>query len=137
MTRENNLKNMSKPSEDTRRGSIRLMMDLIGLVAPLKLQMIGAILLGVVGFLLSFGLGILGGYALINVLPIPVDGLENIPFGGHNFYWYIKALIVCAVLRGVLHYLEQFLNHYIAFSIRSEEHTSELQSRQYLVCRLL
>src|SRR3712207_7335172 len=24
-----------------------------------------------------------------------------------------------------------------AFSIRSEEHTSELQSRQYLVCRLL
>ena len=120
MTRENNLKNMSKPSEDTRRGSIRLMMDLIGLVAPLKLQMIGAILLGVVGFLLSFGLGILGGYALINVLPIPVDGLENIPFGGHNFYWYIKALIVCAVLRGVLHYLEQFLNHYIAFSILAQ-----------------
>src|SRR3712207_7111320 len=26
---------------------------------------------------------------------------------------------------------------YVYFSFRSEEHTSELQSRQYLVCRLL
>src|SRR3712207_7850819 len=29
------------------------------------------------------------------------------------------------------------LFHAVAFSARSEEHTSELQSRQYLVCRLL
>src|SRR3712207_8781939 len=27
--------------------------------------------------------------------------------------------------------------HELSFSFRSEEHTSELQSRQYLVCRLL
>src|SRR3712207_7329699 len=27
--------------------------------------------------------------------------------------------------------------HFVAFVTRSEEHTSELQSRQYLVCRLL
>src|SRR3712207_3413650 len=32
------------------------------------------------------------------------------------------------------YYLMEMLN---AFSSRSEEHTSELQSRQYLVCRLL
>src|SRR3712207_7985657 len=30
---------------------------------------------------------------------------------------------------------ERYLNHLVA--ARSEEHTSELQSRQYLVCRLL
>ena len=93
---------------------------MVGLVAPLKFQMMGAILLGVVGFLLSFGLGIFGGYAVVSLLPIPVEGLENIPFGGHDFAWYIRALIVCAVLRGVLHYLEQFLNHYIAFRILAE-----------------
>src|SRR3712207_6096186 len=29
------------------------------------------------------------------------------------------------------------LPHYSPFKVRSEEHTSELQSRQYLVCRLL
>src|SRR5947209_17162428 len=28
-------------------------------------------------------------------------------------------------------------DHFHAFDVRSEEHTSELQSRQYLVCRLL
>src|SRR3712207_8135445 len=27
--------------------------------------------------------------------------------------------------------------HYLCYHTRSEEHTSELQSRQYLVCRLL
>src|SRR5947209_15982988 len=32
---------------------------------------------------------------------------------------------------------EAFLHAYRALSSRSEEHTSELQSRQYLVCRLL
>src|SRR3712207_8685376 len=32
-------------------------------------------------------------------------------------------------------YYERFADH--AVSVRSEEHTSELQSRQYLVCRLL
>src|SRR3712207_7931582 len=30
-----------------------------------------------------------------------------------------------------------FFSRFLAMSFRSEEHTSELQSRQYLVCRLL
>src|SRR3712207_8278376 len=45
---------------------------------------------------------------------------------------------------GFLHYHfgfvfnhQPFLNFSIEHWIRSEEHTSELQSRQYLVCRLL
>src|SRR3712207_8571416 len=33
--------------------------------------------------------------------------------------------------------MEGNLQHDLAEKIRSEEHTSELQSRQYLVCRLL
>lgn len=114
------MNNKNTNSADTRRGTLRMMLEMVGLVAPLKFQMMGAILLGVVGFLLSFGLGIFGGYAVVSLLPIPVEGLENIPFGGHDFAWYIRALIVCAVLRGVLHYLEQFLNHYIAFRILAE-----------------
>src|SRR3712207_7277917 len=37
----------------------------------------------------------------------------------------------------VVDYIHQ-VDHWIAFGLlRSEEHTSELQSRQYLVCRLL
>src|SRR3712207_7198471 len=33
--------------------------------------------------------------------------------------------------------LRRLLDHLLARGVRSEEHTSELQSRQYLVCRLL
>src|SRR3712207_6857835 len=32
---------------------------------------------------------------------------------------------------------DHFVDHVIYAALRSEEHTSELQSRQYLVCRLL
>src|SRR3712207_6988097 len=33
--------------------------------------------------------------------------------------------------------LERLRLEHVPFGVRSEEHTSELQSRQYLVCRLL
>ena len=104
-----------------RRSSPKIISQLIGLIAPLKLQMTLAILLGVLGFLLSFGIGILGGYGVLSVLPGEVArGFGDLPLGGHQFSWYIIALIVCAVLRGVLHYIEQFCNHYIAFRILAE-----------------
>ena len=104
-----------------RRSSPKIISQLIGLIAPLKLQMTLAILLGVLGFLLSFGIGILGGYGVLSVLPGEVSrGFGDLPLGGHQFSWYIIALIVCAVLRGVLHYIEQFCNHYIAFRILAE-----------------
>lgn len=97
------------------------MANLIKLVAPLKLQMTLAIILGVLGFLLSFGLGIFGGYAMVTLLPESMKvGFDTIPFGGHDFGYYIMLLIVCALLRGLLHYLEQFCNHFIAFRILAE-----------------
>lgn len=104
-----------------RRNAFKLMSQLITLVAPLKFHMSLAIILGAIGFLLSFGLGILGGYALVSLLPSEYSmGFSNIPFGGHSFRWYLYALIICAVLRGILHYLEQFCNHYIAFKILAQ-----------------
>src|SRR3712207_8709879 len=39
----------------------------------------------------------------------------------------------CRLVRGVTNVAP----HFILLFLRSEEHTSELQSRQYLVCRLL
>src|SRR3712207_8983550 len=38
---------------------------------------------------------------------------------------------------GVQRQAEWLYDHFVDHVIRSEEHTSELQSRQYLVCRLL
>lgn len=104
-----------------RRNAFSLMANLIKLVAPLKLQMTLAIVLGVLGFLLSFGLGIFGGYAMVSLLPETFrQGFDSIPFGGKSFKFYVVALILCAVLRGIFHYIEQFCNHFIAFRILAE-----------------
>src|SRR3712207_9466314 len=47
------------------------------------------------------------------------------------------ATLETAVAQAAVRYDRQGDQHYdVASALRSEEHTSELQSRQYLVCRL-
>src|SRR5258707_11871882 len=67
-------------------------------------------------------------YSRTNARQVAIEpSLERIGAGRTAaFLWF--ALIVAA--RGM-----RF--GFVGLSIRSEEHTSELQSRQYLVCRLL
>src|SRR3712207_8367535 len=48
-----------------------------------------------------------------------------------------RILINMLVLLGLIAFLEGFWHRILQARSRSEEHTSELQSRQYLVCRLL
>src|SRR3712207_8781119 len=47
----------------------------------------------------------------------------------------VKLLLIVGTV--VYSYLLLFFGRRYSVEIRSEEHTSELQSRQYLVCRLL
>ena len=104
-----------------RRSSIETMRKLIVLVKPMKVYMMIAVVLGVLGFLLSFGIGIFGAYGFISTMPENIkSGFASIPFGGKSFNYYIYALIICALLRGVFHYIEQFCNHFIAFRILAE-----------------
>ena len=93
------------------------MRKMIGFVKPLIPQMTLAILVGVLGFLMAFGLGILGGYGIAAVIPSLNEQSSGILFGGITLKTVITALIVCALCRGVLHYVEQYCNHYIAFKI--------------------
>src|SRR3712207_7382657 len=48
-----------------------------------------------------------------------------------------SVTFVCLLLRGCLSFTNLLGTPGMVPLIRSEEHTSELQSRQYLVCRLL
>src|SRR3712207_8136472 len=57
---------------------------------------------------------------------------HTFPFGDQTF----KLLANCATSFVFHHLCKDFVCMSLV-SIRSEEHTSELQSRQYLVCRLL
>ena len=91
-----------------RRSGIRIMAELIGLIAPLIHVMILAITTGVLGFLCAIFITIFGGYAILTFL-----GLSSV--------FTIKAIfitvLVLAVSRGILHYIEQLSNHFIAFKL--------------------
>lgn len=90
------------------RSGIKVMGKLIGLVKPLLHIMILAIFMGVIGFLCSIFITILGGIGLINILGINTSlSLKTI----------FISVAIFAVLRCVLRYLEQASNHYIAFKI--------------------
>ena len=105
---------------NTRRSGFSIMKSLIVLVKPLTFVMILGILLGVLGFLCAIFLTITGGYGIIKGLytigNISISGniaiLDSL-FSGNLF----AALILMAVARGILHYGEQYCNHYIAFRI--------------------
>ncbi len=97
--------NLNEPT-GTRRSGIQIMAKMIGLVKPLLHIMIAAIVLGVLGFLCAIFLTITAAKAMF---PAFADG-----FLPTNF---IVILIALAVLRGILHYGEQYCNHYIAFKL--------------------
>lgn len=91
-----------------RRSGIQIMGKLIALIKPLLHFMLAAILLGILGFLCSISLTVLGTSALLKLL-------------GFNVYFSLKSLftmlILFSLLRGFLRYGEQSCNHYIAFKL--------------------
>lgn len=104
-----------------RRKGIQIMGQLIGLVFPLLPVMLLAILLGVLGYLCAIFLTILAGYEMIGgVLAVTS---ANVTIESSGFLLSLAPVkvfvlfIVLAVLRGVLHYGEQYCNHFIAFKL--------------------
>ena len=86
--------------------------QLIGLVAPLVHIMILAVVLGVIGYLCAIFLTILAGQAILKGLSVNMT-----LFNGFSVTGILAAMGVIAVLRGVLHYAEQYCNHFIAFKL--------------------
>ena len=78
---------------------------LLKLVDPLKIQMLFAILFGSLGHIFASLLPSLGIYYLASII------LKK----QVNFNLVIISLLVLAILRALLKYSEQLLNHYIAF----------------------
>ncbi len=91
-----------------RRSGMKIMAGLIGLVKPLLHFMLLAIVLGVLGFVCSSALTILGAAAILKLL-----GLDILL----SLKMISMMLIVFAVLRGIFRYGEQNCNHYIAFTL--------------------
>ncbi len=92
--------------QNKRRKGIAIMGQLIGLVRPLLPTMILAILLGVLGYLCAIFLVIIAGYGL-TVQFVQAESVKGLGV----------VLVLLAVLRGILHYGEQYCNHFIAFKL--------------------
>lgn len=107
--------------QKNRRKGIVIMGQLIGLVKPLLPLMSLDILLGVLGYLCAIFLTILTGYGMLyglsEILRQNVDVIEGGFFTSRSFGTIASILIVLAILRGVLHYGEQYCNHFIAFKL--------------------
>ena len=104
-----------------RRSAIRIMGSLIGLVKPLLHIMLAAIILGTLGYLCAIFLTILAGQVVVHGLLTGVAGMivpvDNMWLVLTPVKTIITVMIVIAVLRGILHYMEQYCNHFIAFKL--------------------
>lgn len=83
-----------------RRSGIVIMAKLVGIVKPLLHIMLLAIILGTAGYLCAISLTILGVKAMLE--------------GSGKLF---ALMIIFAVMRGILHYIEQYCNHFIAFKL--------------------
>ena len=113
---------MSEHTNTTkRRSAIQIMGSLIGLVKPLLHIMLAAIILGTLGYLCAIFLTILAGQVIVHGLltggagmTVPVEKMWLVFTPVKTI---ITIMIVIAVLRGILHYVEQYCNHFIAFKL--------------------
>ena len=98
---------MSK-KQNLRRSGAKIMASLILLLGSLAYIMILAVINGSVGFICAMGVTLMGAVGIAKALG------ETIALS----YGVIIALAIgCGVLRGLLRYLEQYSNHYIAFRL--------------------
>ena len=113
---------MSEKTNTTkRRSAIQIMGSLIGLVKPLLHIMLAAIILGTLGYLCAIFLTILAGQVIVHGLLTGVAGMivpvDNMWLVFTPVKTIITVMIVIAVFRGILHYMEQYCNHFIAFKL--------------------
>ena len=113
---------MSENTNTTkRRSALQIMGSLIGLVKPLLHIMLAAIILGTLGYLCAIFLTILAGQVIVHGLLTGAAGtslsVQNMWLVHTPVKTILTVMIVIAVLRGILHYAEQYCNHFIAFKL--------------------
>lgn len=103
-----------------RRSGWKIMGQLIVLIKPLFHIMLAAILLGTAGYLCAIFLTILAGLAVLKGAALHSDVsvfLQNSNLVSVSASTLFVIMIMIAILRGVLHYAEQYCNHFIAFKL--------------------
>ena len=99
------------PNNKSKKSGFSIMCKLLKLVSPFALVMMITISMGVLGFLAAIGITVVGAIGILNQLDLQILPLFN------ELKAVYVTLIVFAVMRGILRYLEQSSGHYIAFKL--------------------
>lgn len=94
--------------EKLRRSGIKIMASLITLLGSLAYIMLLAVLNGSLGYICSMGVTVFGAIGIAKVLD------SSLPI---SYTVIVIGAIGCGLLRGLLRYIEQYSNHYIAFRL--------------------
>lgn len=97
-----------------RQSGIKISFSLLTLLGSFAYFMIFAAINGTLGALLASGVTISGVGAISKYLyeSLNIGAQINIPY-----YVFIIICLICGLFRGVLRYIEQYSNHYIAFKL--------------------
>lgn len=107
---------ISESKNDRNKKNLHTIKDLASLVKPLMPIMILAITLGVLGFLCAVFLTVRAAMILAGGSATADSVSGNITAISFSRAAAI-SLVIMAVLRGLLHYAEQYCNHFIAFKL--------------------
>ncbi|MBD5131536.1 MAG: ABC transporter ATP-binding protein [Clostridiales bacterium] len=99
---------MKGQKQKLRRSGAKIIASLILLLGSLAYIMILAVINGSIGFICAMGVTVFGAVGVAKALG------EAIAL---SYGWIIGLAVGCGVLRGLLRYLEQYSNHFIAFKL--------------------
>lgn len=94
-----------------KRNGFQVMLGLIGMVRSLLSTMCLAITMGTIGHLVATFLTIFGGYTFLIVAGVELQ---------YSIGFCMKIMVLFAIVRGILRYVEQASNHYIAFKLLAQ-----------------
>ena len=92
-----------------KRSSLKIMLDLMILAKVHTRDLVTATLAGIISFFSSTGIAVLAALLIVSV-----GGFIDVPFSK-----IIMWMAVLAFIRGITRYLEQYMNHLVAFRVLS------------------
>ena len=90
----------------SKKSSIKVVSKLLKVVKPLSKSMAIAVLAGSISFLFYTGIAVLGAKLILEYIE-----------SGTQIASIMKMMIAAVILRGLFRYLEQYMNHLIAFKV--------------------
>lgn len=90
----------------SKRSGLKVVSKLVKVVKPLSKYMAVAVLAGCISFLFYTAIGVLGARLIIEYVE-----------GGSKAAFIMKIMAGAVILRGLFRYLEQYMNHLIAFRV--------------------